>query len=360
VTRQLLSVDGEQPLEVIARRLAELAEADVVTVVLPTFERTQLMIEVATGEGAEELTAATYPFKGTLSGLAIETGKPVLVSDVKQELKFSVHLSTAVEIGPAMAIPLLGYQGARGALLVGRKHGRKRFTDADLEMATTFASHATVALELADARADQQRMVLLEDRDRIARDLHDHVIQRLFSVGLTVQGVSSGLGGTELGGTDKAARLSRVVEDIDETIRQIRTSIFELRGSLVPDSSTLRQQLLETVTGTAEMLGFAPRVRFSGPIDAVVPESLADDLIAVLLESLTNVARHANATRVDVEISADSATLSVDILDDGMGIGDTLRRSGLRNLRQRAEKHGGTLTLPEHEGTHLRWTIPLV
>jgi signal transduction histidine kinase len=246
---------------------------------------------------------------------------------------------------------------------VGRIHGRHRFEDADLDMAMTFANHAALALELADARDDQQRVVLLEDRDRIARDLHDHVIQRLFAAGLTVQSVASGLGASELAG-----RLSRVVSDLDETIRQIRTSIFQLRGPLGPQTGTLRTSLLAVVAEATPLLGFEPRVRFTGPIDAVVPDAVVDDIVAVLREALSNVARHANASRADVEVTASATDVAIEVTDDGVGIGDASRRSGLANLRLRAERHGGTLELthatprdghPIAKGTRLRWTIPL-
>ena len=354
VTRQLLTIDGEQPLQVIARRVAQMADADVVNVVLPTPDGRRLMIEVATGEGADQLTAATYPIKGTLSGLAIDTAQPVLVGDVSEEVHYTVYLSEVVPVGPVMSIPLVGHQGARGALVIGRLHGRRRFTDADLDMAMTFANHATVALELADARADQQRVIMLEDRDRIARDLHDHVIQRLFAAGLTVQSVASGF--TD---ADRVGRLTRVVDDLDTTIRQIRTTIFQLRGPLGPETGGVRKRLADVAAELGEALGRLPHLRFTGPIDAVVPEPVAEDLVAVLREALTNVARHANASSVDVVVTVADHQLTVDVLDNGVGIGPAERRSGLANLHRRAERHGGALTTPQCEGTHLRWTIPL-
>ncbi len=341
ITRQLLSTEGEPPLRVIARRLHDMAEADVVTVVLPTADEKHVMVEVATGEQAKTLTAVTYPIEGTLSGVAIKSGRPVLVGDVRQERNFTVHLSEVMPVGPVMAIPLVGAARIRGALMVGRLHGRRRFNEADLDMAT-------------NARLDQQRMVLLEDRDRIARDLHDHVIQRLFVAGLTVQSVASGLSGDRRG-----ERLAQVVGDIDATIRQIRTSIFELRGALGPETGTLRTQLVDVAGELTETLGFSPRLRFTGPLDAVVPEPIVEDLLAVVREALTNVARHAQAGQVDVEVAATSAQLSVDVIDNGIGIGEAARRSGLANLRERAQRHGGELTTPDHEGTHVRWTIPL-
>ena len=354
ITRQLLSSEGEPPLSVIARRLHEMADADVVAVVLPTADPQRLMVEVATGEQAAQLTALSYPVEDTIAGVAINTGRPVLVGDVTQQQSYLVHLAQVTPVGPMMALPLLGTQGSRGAVLVARVPGRHRFNEADLDIATTFAQHAAVALELADARADQQRVMLLEDRDRIARDLHDHVIQRLFAAGLGVQSVA-GSAGSDSG----ASRLNTIVDDLDETIRQIRTTIFELRGPLTPQPSTVRSQVVDVIDEVVPMLGFSPALRFTGPVDTIVPDEVAGDLIAVVREALSNIARHAHASAAAVEVTATPAQLTVDITDNGVGIGESKRRSGLANLARRAERYGGSLTLPDHEGTQLRWTIPL-
>jgi len=312
------------------------------------------MVEVATGEQAAQLTALSYPVEDTIAGVAINTGRPVLVGDVTQQQSYLVHLAQLTPVGPMMALPLLGTQGSRGAVLVARVPGRHRFNEADLDIATTFAQHAAVALELADARADQQRMMLLEDRDRIARDLHDHVIQRLFAAGLGVQSVAA-----SAGSDSGASRLNTIVDDLDETIRQIRTTIFELRGPLTPQPSTVRSQVVDVIDEVAPMLGFSPALRFTGPVDTVVPDEVAGDLIAVVREALSNIARHAHASAAVVEVTATPAQLTVDVTDNGVGIGESKRRSGLANLARRAERYGGSLTLPDHEGTQLRWTIPL-
>ena len=354
ITRQLLSSEGEPPLSVIARRLHEMADADVVAVVLPTADPQRLMVEVATGEQAAQLTALSYPVEDTIAGVAINTGRPVLVGDVTQQQSYLVHLAQLTPVGPMMALPLLGTQGSRGAVLVARVPGRHRFNEADLDIATTFAQHAAVALELADARADQQRMMLLEDRDRIARDLHDHVIQRLFAAGLGVQSVAA-----SAGSDSGASRLNTIVDDLDETIRQVRTTIFELRGPLTPQPSTVRSQVVDVIDEVVPMLGFSPALRFTGPVDTIVPDEVAGDLIAVVREALSNIARHAHATAAAVEVTATPAQLTVDVIDNGVGIGESKRRSGLANLARRAERYGGSLTLPDHEGTQLRWTIPL-
>ncbi len=372
ITQQLLASEGEEPLRVIAWRTQQMADADAVTVVLPVAGTDQLMVEVATGAGAEQMTALSYPMAGTLSVHVLETGVPALVADMTDEQTYTVHLSEVVPIGALMALPLAGSHGTRGVLLVARLYGRPRFTDADLEMATTFANHAAIALELADARADQQRVVLLEDRDRIARDLHDHVIQRLFGAGLTVESVAGSL-------RDSAAgeRLTQVVGDIDDTIRQIRSSIFRLRGPIAVGTSQVRIRLLDLIGELSPLLGFEPQVTFTGSVDLLVTDEMLDDLEAVLREGLTNVARHAKATMVQVSVVVGAGELRTEIIDNGIGLSNSHRRSGLANLRDRAVGHGGAfevITPVQHAtgssggsaarasqggGTLLRWKIPL-
>jgi signal transduction histidine kinase len=363
-TRQLLWAEGEEPLNLIARQTLELADADRVTVLLPSANAERLVVEVAAGLQAGDLRGVSYPVADTLVGQAFLTGQPALFSDVTAAATdHDVHPSEEFRLGPAMVLPLLGARRMRGALVVGRSYGRRRFDEADLEMATTFANHAAIALELADARADQQQMALLEDRDRIARELHDNVIQRLFAGGLLLQSIAGSMGNDH-----RAERLARVVTDIDDTIRQIRTSIFELRGQLGPETGTVRTKVLAVVDHVTPSLGFEPRVRFVGPIDSVVSDDVLVDLIAALREGLTNVARHAHARRAEVALSATVSELLLEVIDDGVGIAGSRRRSGLVNLRRRAERLGGSLVLttapPDQAmstqgGTWLQWTIPL-
>jgi signal transduction histidine kinase len=363
ITRQLLAVEGEEPLNLIARATRASADADVVTVALPTTDADTLMVEVASGANAAELAGATFPTKGTLAGAVFESGQAEMVRDATEETGNRAHLSEFLSVGPVMALPLVGAQRVLGVLTVGRLLGRPTFDEAELDMATTFANHAAVALELADARSDQQRMVLLEDRDRIARDLHDHVIQRLFAAGLTVQSIAAGIPDPSA-----ASRMQNIVVEIDDTIRQIRSSIFQLRGSLGVQTASVRTRLLAVGSDVAPTLGFTPDVRFDGPVDTVVPESVVDDLVAVIREALTNVGKHSGATRAVVDVTADRSTLTITVADNGCGMGEQARRSGLANLNARAQQYNGTFTIDEAppgltsengRGTLVRWTIPL-
>jgi len=336
ITRQLLTATGDEPLALIADKVRQVADADLATVVLPDEGRTRIRVEVASGRGSDEVTGMVEQLAGTLADLAFNTGHPAAVENAAESPR-PVHLSQVIAAGPVMVLPMVGSAGVRGALCVARLAGRRPFDEAELGMGMTFATHAALSLELADAREDQQQMLLMQDRERIARDLHDHVIQRLFATGLTAQGAAAASASAE-----QSARLSRVVADIDETIDQIRTTIFQLRGALLDHPASVRRRVLDVAAAGAPLLGFKPRVRFHGPLDLAVSEDLAADLLAVLREAISNAARHAGARRVELALSAADNELVVEVVDDGRGLGASTRRSGLANLARRAQRHGGT------------------
>ena len=357
VTRQLLAAPGGDALLLVAQRVSELADADVVTVMLPEHE--QLQVAVAVGLEAERLSGATFPLANTFAELALESGQPTVVEDAShvEHDGRGLVLSQILAIGPVMVLPLEGAAGVRGVLSVGRTKGGDRFGAADVDMAITFASHASMSLELADARRDAQRMELFEDRARIARDLHDLVIQQLFASGMTLQGVAVAVGDD----SPSADLIQQVVDGIDDAIRQIRTSIFQLRPHSVIGSG-LRACVLEVVADVTPALGHDPQVHFSGPVDASSSEEVAAEVAAVVREALVNVARHAHADRANVAVSASEGTLTVTVEDNGVGLGTVTRRSGLDNLRQRANHRSGNFQVesrPDTTGTRLTWWIPV-
>ncbi len=354
ITRKLLTSTDADALKTIAEQVKVLARADIVAVVLPGDDGL-LRVAVATGQGSAVLTGLTYQGDHTLSLAAMRTGEPIRLTSPWDADELRVHMADFVSVGPVMAIPLIGSSSTRGALVVARAPDAPAFSLAELDMAGTFAGHAAVALELADARVSQDRLNLLEDRDRIARDLHDHVIQRLFAAGLTVQSAISGQT------PDTTGKLSRVVDDIDDTIRQIRTSIFALHDSHLNGTSGPRAQLMGVVDDVAATMDTTPRIRFVGPIDSTLGVDLLEDVEAVLRESLTNVSKHANADTVDVVLSTSDGWLVLDVSDDGTGIVDRSTRSGLDNLHRRAEKRTGrfVVTSAAEKGTQLRWSVPL-
>lgn len=339
ISAQIVATSGEEPLNLIARRAMSLADADLVSISLLKDGGTSLAVEVAFGEGAEHLMGRRFRVEDSLGGEVVRTGAPALV-DAAGADRAIPFLASVMEVGPTMALPLRGTGQPRGVLSLARAKGRRPFAQADLAMAANFAGQASVALELADSRAAEQRLVLLEDRDRIAQDLHDHVIQELFSIGLSLEGAAGQLPEGKV-----EQRVRRAAENIDRTIRRIRTSIFELRGNFVSAEGGLRQRILEVVSDAATPLGFVPHTAFAGLVDEAFDEAFADDVLACIRETLANVAKHAQATSAWVDVVAAGDELTVTVSDNGVGPGTPRRRSGTANLRARAEKRGGTFDL---------------
>jgi signal transduction histidine kinase len=254
-------------------------------------------------------------------------------------------------VGPALLVPLGGHGRLLGALLLYRSPGREPFPDGDLELAQNFADQATVALELADARTDQARMLVLTDRHRIARDLHDQVIQRLFATGLRLQQVADQAGPGPL-----AERIGEHVADLDDTITEIRSTIFGLRQPAHVAPERVRNRLQAIVDELGDVLGFTPLLHWDAPAGSV-PEELADDLVFATREALTNVARHAGASWAEVSVNATAHEVVLRVADDGVGLGGSQRRSGLRNLDERARRHGGVCRVSSAAagGTEVEW-----
>lgn len=357
ISGRMLAETGEDPLVTIARSAREIANADLVSIALVTGDEQDVMVEVAVGDGADELAGRRFPLAASLAGLALEGNAPLIMRTTAEADDRIAHLNSIIEVGPIMVVPLPSTAGVLGVLGLVRRRGAGPFSPADLEMARGFAGHASVALEFAKARGDRQRMVLFEDRDRIARDLHDHVIQQLFAIGLSLQGLATSIGPDN----DAASKLGERVDDIDRTIRQIRTSIFELRGPLVGEGEGMRADLLAVTAELAPVLGFAPSVTFSGQIDTSVLDALADDVIACVREALTNAAKHAAAGRVDVDLRVLGAEVTLAVQDDGRGMPSDVVCSGLTNLRTRAELRGGTFEIQSVPtgGTQLLWKVPI-
>ena len=353
ISSALLSPACRNPLRLIAERVKRLADADTAAVSLATADPAVLRIAVAIGDDATLLQGANVPVHGSLAAEAMNTGRGVRVDSIDDQQYF-VHLALAVSAGAAVAVPMSGNAGPQGAIVLLRRRGRLCFSANEVEMAEMFANYAGIAQELVAARADQQKVALLEDRDRIARDLHDHVVQGLFAAGLTIQSVAA------RSDPSLARQLGRSVEDINGTIRQIRTSIFELTRADTTEIG-LRSAVLAVIRQVTPLLGFEPTVRFSGPVDTLVPGAVLHEIEAVVREAVTNTAKHARATRLIVQVTADSRSLSVAISDNGIGIGQPERLSGLRNLQRRAAKLGGTLNLTKGEptGTEILWSIPM-
>jgi signal transduction histidine kinase len=254
--------------------------------------------------------------------------------------------------GEVLYLPLAAQNACLGVLRVSRHKGSPRFGTREIVILETFAHQAALAVELARNRDDRDQLDRLEDRERIARNLHDTVIQRLFAVGMMLQAIAR----SAVPDTGRA-RLLQAVDEIDETIREIRTSIFALEAH---QHRGLRVEVLELVHEVADRSGLQAHVDFDGPIDAGIPAALIPDLLAVLREALSNVARHARATNVSVILTSTEG-IELRVVDDGVGMPEELeRQSGLVNLARRAEVHGGALDVDSTPGTGttLRWRVP--
>ncbi|AZS73412.1 histidine kinase [Streptomyces lydicus] len=360
ITRSLLSgTEADRVLQLIAERALEVAGADSAAVLLPApAGPDSLRVAVAHGAGAGRIAGLLVPAEGSLPGMAARTGRPVVSADIRSDPRaypLGLGDGTEEEYGPAIAVPLQIDSG-RGALRLGRLAGRPPFDDTEATLISGFADQAVIALELGRHRAESEELAVFHDRDRIARDLHDLAIQRLFATGITLQSATRLIDRPEA-----AERVGRAVDDLDDTIKIIRSTIFGLRttgdGRGGP---SLRRDLTEAVRGATGTLGFAPSLRIDGPVDATVPDGLAEQVLAVAVEALSNAARHARAHRLDLVLTVDDA-VTLTVTDDGVGVGAARHTGGLANLRARAEMYGGRLTVgaPASGGTRLVWSVPL-
>jgi len=347
----------EDWMPLITRRVAELADADGATLDRVVADGEALEVIAAHGKLVADLRDRKVSIRDSHAGRAFRSGRLVIADDGHLGARTTASGAAGARIGPVVYVPLTTTShGIPGVLGAFRATGRAAFNPEEIRMLESLGQLAALAFELDRAQDDRQQLALVADRERIARDLHDHVIQRLFAVGMALQAASRYI-------NDSAAleRISESVDELDATIRDVRSTIFslELRATeRVPAS--LRSRVLDLSGKAAGALGFQPRVQFDGPIDSRVPEDMVHDVLAVVRETLSNTARHAEASMVEVRIAAHD-DLTVTVTDDGKGMGDTTRASGLLNLRTRAESRGGTMTVGgvDGKGTRLQWKVPL-
>lgn len=354
-TELLKGADPSLVLRLIARRAAELTDADHAFLAVPDDPEAppedvaELVITVTVGKNARDLAGRIIPVVGSTAGEAFRTKTPLrvdaLASDPTEGARFS--------LGPAFVLPLRAPDSVPGVLIATRVPGSAPFAEEQLPVAASFADQAALALQFAQSHLQMRELDVLADRDRIARDLHDHVIQRLFAVGLSLQGTLPRVRVPEV-----QRRLSQVVDDLQDVVRDIRTAIFDLHGGEA-GSTKLRERMHRAVV---ELAGDGPvhtTVRMSGPLGVVEPE-LADHAEAVVREAVSNVVRHAHAKNMSLTVSVGD-DLTIDVTDDGIGIPDLVARSGLHNLAERAHAFEGALRVGSTHtgGTRLVWSVPL-
>ncbi|HEY5398040.1 MAG TPA: GAF domain-containing protein [Trebonia sp.] len=361
IATQLLSgASSGTALAALARQTLELSDADLVTVALPDEQRRRLTIEYAEGDGAGEARGLVLPVSESLSGLVLATGEPLVTDNfAEDERAFPIARQAGAHLEHAIVFPLGAPGDVRGVLAIARRRGAPPFPPGASDVVASFAAQASVAIELADRRAAAERLSVYEDRDRIARDLHDLVIQRLYATGMSLEGTMPMINRPEV-----ADRITNAVDAMDETIKVIRTTIFALQSRGGNTGPRLRTEIVALAEeAAAGALGFAPALRLGSGLDSHGNPEVAEQALAVLREALSNAARHANATRVDVTADVDgTGMLTLRVVDNGIGIGLQTRRSGLLNLANRAEELGGEMrvTPAEGGGTELEWRVPLL
>ncbi len=345
--RLLAGAEPEEVLAAVAARALEITGAATCFVALPTGEG-RLLVEVADGVDADVLLGRVLSVADTPCGRVLSDGVPVLLVGAAAS-----EVLGDEPVGSALLAPL---GAGRGLVVLTTPVGVPSLSAAAIDDLSTFAAQATLGLEVSEHRRAAERMGVYEDRDRIARDLHDLVIQRLFATGMQLEGAARLIDKPEA-----AARVRRAVDELDTTIREIRSTIYHLTVEPDDERTSLRGRLFEVVDSGAEQLGFTPAVRLTGLVDTSVPPDVGEHLLAVLREALSNAARHAHATRVEVVLEVGREVRLV-VRDDGRGVPTELpRRSGLANLTERAAQVGGTSCIgPGPDGgTELVWSAPL-
>ena len=352
VSRALLS--GTEPravLELVAGLALDLTGASLSALALPT-ARGALLVEVA--------SSADDRLARSVQGRLLGPDDPVAQTLAEGRTRVLEHDPDSDPLvfprGPALLVPLGGPGDRRGVLVVSGTATGKPFPVGALATLQAFAGQAAVVLELGERRRDAELLTVFADRERIGRDLHDLVIQRLFATGMMLQGAAALCDHPEAG-----ERLDRAVDDLDATIREIRGTIYALQAAPGDEELNLRDLVVDVVDEVASRTGLSPMLSVVGLGAATCSSTVAEQATAVLREGLSNVARHAAASTVEVRVAVDGPLLSVTVADDGVGLRDGARRSGLANLAERAEELGGSCSVgpgPDGTGTVLRWEVP--
>ncbi|MFD3972884.1 GAF domain-containing sensor histidine kinase [Streptomyces cyaneofuscatus] len=362
VTTALLSGgDADDALSVVAEQARRLADAAAGIVLLPTEDGGLEIVAVSADDPSDSL-GVIIPARSTVVAKLL-AGEAVFIDDSATDSRMVTRL--AGRFGPSMLLPLQSGGRVLGALATPRARGARPFSRTERTLATQFAAQAALALMMAEAQRDRERLAVYEDRDRIARDLHDLVIQRLFATGMMLESAQRRSVVPEV-----RTGVGRAVDELDVTIQEIRTAIFALQQEPAEAPSGLRTRVLREINMAAVPLGFKPSHRFLGAVDALVGELTGKNLVAALREALSNAFRHAGASVIDVVVDATAvlpdgrAAVRLTVSDDGVGIPEGGRRSGLRNLARRAESLGGASWFgpgigEDGGGTTVVWEAPL-
>ncbi|GAA1783034.1 GAF domain-containing protein [Agromyces lapidis] len=356
IASTLLESSSESALSLLADELIGRTTADRVCVVLRGAEPLTVHVAEARGDGAEDLAGLLLPAMRTAASVVFEHGDPRTRRGARHDPDPDAFAIVDADggAGAVMFLPLRSGSTTWGVLAVARRPGRAAFSTAELDLADDLAGRVALSIELARAREQRQRALLVDDRSRIARDLHDHVIQQLFATGLELQAIAESVPDPGM-----STRLQAAVATLDESIAHIRTIIFAMTPR-DERSQSVRHQVLEIAAACSNGLPQPVAVSFVGPVDLLVTGPLTEHVTAVVRELLMNAAKHASASSIQLRVTAELGHVRISVEDDGVGIAPDGKRSGLANLSARAESLGGTFLIASEPGrTAAVWSAPL-
>ncbi|HEY5273889.1 MAG TPA: PAS domain S-box protein [Acidimicrobiales bacterium] len=354
ITQRLLAGDETREiLPFITERARDLCRADAVWIVAPA-PSGELEVTAVNGPGTDVLLGVALSAKTSRSAEAMRTGHSEVISDLSEATNVPEAV-VGLDLGPGVYVPLIADERPLGTLVLGRIHGRQEFGPIDVAFAEVFASATATAIELGEVRSEVERLGIINEDERIARDLHDTVIQHLFAIGMSLQAAQ------RVATRPVSERIDAAITNLDGVIHEIRNTIFRLPGR-TEAATGLRDEMLRVADKFAEELGFTPRVGFHGPVDISVPELVRTELVQVLAEAFSNTARHARASSVEAIVAVEEGWLCFSLVDDGVGIsGEPSAGQGLRNMSTRAANLGGTFNVSRREptGTVVEWRVPI-
>lgn len=354
ITKRLLAgAQMQEILPLVAQSARFLSNSDAAWIVMPTSSM-QFEIVSVDGRGTELLLGVLLSADTSRSAEVMRSGRPDVIEDLSTADNVPIGV-VDLDLGPGLYVPFVADQRRLGTLVLGRVRGQPPYQPIDVAFAEVFAGAAATAIEMGSVRAEIDRLNIIAEDERIARDLHDTVIQELFALGMSLQAMGSSVTGSV------GDRISAAVESLDDVIRQIRNTIFRLPGRHEA-ARGLREEMLRLADRYKQELGLLPRIAFLGPIDFSVPEIVREHLLHVFGEGLSNVGRHAQASKIEAVVAVEDEWLSFTLIDDGVGIADgPSAGNGIRNMSTRAENLGGTFTISRRDpkGTIVEWRVPL-
>ena len=353
-TAVLSGTDSGETLDLIAEKSRNLTNAIAAVIALPDAQQVLSIEILSTDPNADDTVRELRRWLGkpvphnSILERSFSLGASVIEEECGLWLEFASHANQ----GPAVALPLRTSDRVLGVLLLLWPEGSRMARREVIELVESFASQAALTLVMSDVQRDKEHLAILEDRDRIGRDLHDLVIQRVFAAGMMLKGVTQSAQDSQ----ETIALVEKAMDQLDETIREIRQTIFDLHVDV--NQHSLTHLITEEVQSASVALGFDPTLKLLGDVDSPMKPVIAENLLAVIRESLTNCAKHSQSTEVSVLVSVLNGVVTCSVSDDGIGYQGSERKSGLANMERRAAEHGGRFTIEPRScgGTTVTWT----